>query len=114
MYNSNTIILKYWGEWGNLFFLVSLLFVFPWILQLSCSLFFRNLGVKNKNIISFSLACFVFFWLFFFFLVSCSLLVKKKLWCVANFFVVFEGFFFFGEFDLIFFLVIFFVLILAH
>ena len=71
---------------GFLFFLVSLLFVFPWILQLSCSLFFRNLGVKNKNIISFSLACFVFFWLFFFLSSILFITCKKKLWCVANFY----------------------------
>merc|ERR1740129_2656822 len=72
-------------------FLVSLLFVFPWILQLSCSLFFRNLRVKNKNIISFSLACFVFFWLFFF-LSSILFITCKKIVVCGKFLIFVEGF----------------------
>jgi hypothetical protein len=63
---------------GFLFFLLACFLCFLGFCSLVVVFFFRNLGVKNKNIISFSLACFVFFWLFFFFLVSCSLLVKKN------------------------------------
>ena len=46
---------------GFLFFLVSLLFVFPWILQLSCSLFFSEpRGQKQKHYFFFScLFCFL-------------------------------------------------------
>jgi len=51
---------------GFLFFLLACFLCFLGFCSLVVVFFFRNLGVKNKNIISFSLACFVFFWLFFF------------------------------------------------
>ena len=50
---------------GFLFFLLACFLCFLGFCSLVVVFFFRNLGVKNKNIISFSLACFVFFWLFF-------------------------------------------------
>ena len=95
-------------------FLVSLLFVFPWILQLSCSLFFSEpRGQKQKHYFFFS--CLFCFLLVIFFLSSILFITcKKKLWCGKFLFFV-EGFlglfwvvagfgiFFFGEFDLIFF-----------
>ena len=96
------------------FFLLACFLCFLGFCSLVVVFFFRNLGVKNKNIISFSLACFVF-WLFFFLSSILFITCKKKLWRVAKFFVVVEGFFgvvlgssrirnfFFGELDLIFF-----------
>ena len=99
---------------GFLFFLLACFLCFLGFCSLVVVFFFRNLGVKNKNIISFSLACFVF-WLFFFLSSILFITCKKKLWRVAKFFVVVEGFFgvvlgssrirnfFFGELDLIFF-----------
>jgi len=45
---------------GFLFFLVSLLFVFPWILQLSCLFFSEPRGQKQKHYFFFScLFCFL-------------------------------------------------------
>merc|ERR1719278_506448 len=100
---------------GFLFFLLACFLCFLGFCSLVVVFFFRNLGVKNKNIISFSLARFVFFWLFFFLSSILFITCKKKLWRVAKFFVVVEGFFgvvlgsnrirnfFFGELDLIFF-----------
>jgi len=77
---------------GFLFFLLACFLCFLGFCSLVVVFFFRNLGVKNKNIISFSLACFVFFWLFFFLSSILFITCKKKLWCVAKFFVVVEGF----------------------
>merc|ERR1740122_737908 len=72
-------------------FLVSLLFVFPWILQLSCSLFFGTSGSKTKTLFLFLLLVLFSFGYFFFFLVSCSLLVKKIVVC-GKFLIFVEGF----------------------
>jgi len=71
---------------GFLFFLLACFLCFLGFCSLVVVFFFRNLGVKNKNIISFSLACFVFFWLFFFLSSILFITCKKKLWCVANFY----------------------------
>ena len=78
---------------GFLFFLVSLLFVFPWILQLSCLFFFGTSGSKTKTLFLFLLLVLFSFGYFFFFLVFLFITCKKKLWRVAKFFVVVEGFF---------------------
>merc|ERR1719278_227142 len=56
---------------GFLFFLLACFLCFLGF----CSLvvfFFGTSGSKNKNIISFSLACFVFFWLFFLSFITCK------------------------------------------
>merc|ERR1719189_2990912 len=97
---------------GFLFFLLACFLCFLGFCSLVVVFFFRNLGVKKQKHYFFFSCLFCFLLVIFFFLfITC----KKKLWCVAKFFVVVEGFlgvvlgssrirnFFFGELDLIFF-----------
>ena len=74
-------------------FLVSLLFVFPWILQLSCSLFFGTSGSKTKTLFLFLLLVLFSFGYFFFLSSILFITCKKKIVVCGKFFCSFWGIF---------------------
>ena len=77
---------------GFLFFLLACFLCFLGFCSLVVVFFFGTSGSKTKTLFLFLLLVLFSFGYFFFLSSILFITCKKKLWCVANFFVVFEGF----------------------